>query len=308
MKCIGFLGALSLAAILTACQPTQPGSPAPAPLSDAERTQIDQRVQEYFKKTANLPSNIALKVIDIAPAQVAGLLTASLEVSNGSNTQKVPLVLSRDGRFFVQGQLTDLTADPFKVVVDKIALKDKPLRGNPSASVTIVEYSDFQCPFCARAYKMVEEQALKDYGDKVRLVFKNYPLAMHPWAESGAVASECARRQGAETFWKTYDFLFQNQHDITPQNLKEKVEGVVRDAGKDVAAFDACFDNKAALDVVKADQQEGTDLGVRSTPTFFVNGRKVEGAVPYETLKSAIDQALGGKSGAAGTAPKAQAG
>jgi len=142
----------------------------------------------------------------------------------------------------------------------------------------------------------------------VRLVYKNYPLPMHQWAESGALASECARQQGAEAFWKTYDFLFRNQHDITPQNLKEKVEGVVRDAGKDSAAFDICFDNKAALDAVKADQQEATELGVRSTPTFFVNGRKVEGAVPYETFKSAIDQALGLKSGAADTAPKAEAG
>ena len=308
MKWIGFLGALSAAAMLNTCQPTHPSSLTPAPLSDAERAQIDQRVQEYFKKTANLPPNVTLKVIDIAPAEVAGLLTANLEAANGANTQKVPLVLSRDGRFFVQGQLTDLTADPFKAVVDKIALKDKPMRGNPNASVTIAEYSDFQCPFCARGYKMVEEQVLKEYGDKVRLVYKNYPLPMHQWAESGALASECARQQGAEVFWKTYDFLFQNQHDITAQNLKEKVEGVVRNAGKDVAAFDACFDNKAALDAVKADQQEATELGVRSTPTFFVNGRKVEGAVPYETFKNTIDQALGLKSSAADTAPKAEAG
>jgi protein-disulfide isomerase len=280
-----------LAAVSSACQPAPP-QPSSTP-SETERAQIEQRVQQYFTKTVNLPPDVTMKLNDVSPAPIGGLLTANLEVSNGTNSQKIAVVVSRDGRFLIQGQLTDLTIDPYKAAMEKITLKDEPSRGNPSATVTIVEYSDFQCPFCSRAYAMVEEQLLKEYRDKVRFVFKNFPLSeMHPWAENAALASQCARQQSGEGFWKVYDFLFQNQETITEANLKEKAEGVLRDAGLDVTKFDACFDGKAALDVVKAQAAEADALGVRSTPTFFINGRKLEGALPYEQFKSAVDQAL----------------
>jgi protein-disulfide isomerase len=280
---------LAMAIGLIGCEPVT----SSAPPSDAEKKQIDERVQTYFKKVANLPPNVTLKVVDIKPAELSGVLTANIEASNGTNTQKVPVVVSRDGHYFIQGQLIDLSVDPLKTVMDKINLKDQPMRGNPEAKVTIVEYSDFQCPYCSRAYATIENQVLKDYGDKVRLVYKNFPLAnIHPWAESGALAAACARKQSAAGFWKMYDSLFQNQQAISPENVKEKAEGVIKAAGLDVAAFDACFDGKTALDSVKADEDEATALGVRSTPAFFINGRKLEGAVPYENFKAVLDQAL----------------
>lgn len=290
-KAIGLWGALGLLAVLGGCQ-SQPAANS-APPTDAERAQIDQRVQAYFRKAANLPANLTIKVIDVAPSQVAGLFDAKLEVSNGTNTETIPFAVSRDAHYIIQGQVTDLTLDPYQAAMQKIALKDAPIRGNPNATVTIVEYSDFQCPFCGRAYKTVEDQVLKEYGDKVRLVYKNFPLSsIHPWADAGALAAACARQQSPEDFWKMYDFLFQHQDEVTPDNLKEKAQGAAHDAGLDADKFNSCFDSKAAAGAVKADQEEATALGVRSTPTFFVNGRKVEGAVPYETFKDAIDQAL----------------
>lgn len=274
---------------LTACQTVKPA----APPTEAEKTQMEQRVEQYFRKVANLPPNVTLKLVDVAPADVPGFLTASLEASNGTNTQRVPLLISRDGRYFTQGQLIDLTTDPYQAVMAKISLQNEPMRGNANAKVTIAEYSDFECPFCGRAYTIVETQVMKEYGDKVRLVFKNFPLSnIHPWADSAALASACARRQSADGFWKLYDFLFQNQATITPDNVKQQAEGVIKSAGLDVAAFDTCFDSKAAADLVKADQAEAEMLGVRSTPTFFINGRKLEGAQPYEKFKAVIDEAL----------------
>ena len=103
-----------------------------------------------------------------------------------------------------------------------------------------------------------------------------------------------------------YDFFFLNQKDMTPANVKEKAEGVIRDAGLDVAKFDNCFDNKTAMGTLKAEMDEATALNVRSTPTFFVNGRKLQGAVPYEQFKAAVDAALGG--GAAAPTATAAAG
>jgi protein-disulfide isomerase len=300
MRWIGFAGLLGVATALNTCQPTPSSAPPPGPPSEAEVQQIDQRVRDYFQKTANLSPDVILKVTSVAPSAAPGLLVASLEASNGKDTQKVPLVLSRDGRFLVQGELTDLSIDPLKANMDKISLKDQPMRGNPNATVTIVEYSDFQCPFCSRAYATIEDQVLKDYGDRVRLVYKNYPLEIHPWAERAALASSCARRQSPEAFWQAYDFLFKNQPDLTVDNLRDKVMQAVPNL--DLTAFATCYETHAAIDSVRADQDEAAALGVRSTPTFFINGRKVEGAVPYEQFKNVIDQALGvGKTSAGGS-------
>jgi protein-disulfide isomerase len=174
----------------------------------------------------------------------------------------------------------------------KISLKNVPSRGPANAKVTIVEYSDFQCPFCSRGYQTLENQVLKDYGDKVRFVYKNFPLPMHPWAEPAAVATECAREQKPEAFWKLYKFYFENQRDITPQNLKDKSLEVLKDDGVDPAKFSDCFDNKKTLDLVKAEQAEGGSVGVSGTPAFIINGRLISGAQPYENFKAVIDDEL----------------
>lgn len=289
MKRTSVLAAVLPAALFAACQTVKPL----APLSEADKNQIEQRVVQYYTKAANIPPGVTLSVKDIQPAEAAGFLAATLEASNGPKTQQVPLLISRDGRYLAQGRLVDLNADPYETLMKKISLKDEAFRGNPNAKVTIVEYSDFQCPYCSRAYTTVETQVMKEYGDRVRLVYKNFPLSnMHPWADNAALAAACARRQNPEAFWKLYDFFFQNQASLTPDSVKAKAGGVLKKAGADVAAFDACFDTKAALDSVKADQAEAESLGVRSTPTFFINGRKLEGAVPFDSFKSVLDQAL----------------
>jgi protein-disulfide isomerase len=290
MKWTGWICLLALAVASAGCERVEPSGPP----SEAVRAEIEQRVPEYYKKAFNLSPTVSIKVTDVAAAEVPGMLSATMEMSQGTQTKKYPLVLTRDGRWAIQGQFADITADPFKAVAEKIATKDYPVRGNPNAAVTIVEYSDFQCPFCARAYTTLEEQVLKEYGDKVRVIFKNFPLtSIHPWAETAALASACVRQQSPDGFWKLYDFLFQHQKEITLDNLKEKAQGVVRDAGLDVGQFDACFDNKTLMDAVKAEMAEATAVGVRSTPTFFINGRKFEGALPYDQFKTALDTALG---------------
>jgi protein-disulfide isomerase len=178
--------------------------------------------------------------------------------------------------------------------MNKIALDNQPERGAKDAKVTIVEYSDFQCPFCARVYATLENEVLKDYGDKVRFVFKNFPLtSIHPWAEDGAVAAGCAFQQGNDKFWTMYNGLFSKQSEITRDNLREKASGIAKDGGLDVEKFQDCLDGRKSLDAVKADESEGTALGVNSTPTFFINGRRLSGAQSGQDFKQMIDQELG---------------
>jgi protein-disulfide isomerase len=254
---------------------------------------ISQRVIDYFQKTVTTPG-LNFKVTKIEDSDVPGWRKGNLEVSLGQQTQNVAFYVNRDGKYLFRGDAIDLTIDPLKQVMNKISLENQPERGAKDAKVTIVEYSDFQCPFCARVYTTLENEVLKDYGDKVRFVFKNFPLtSIHPWAEDGAVASECAFQQGNDAFWAMYNGLFSKQSEITKENLKEKASDIAKDGGADVAKFQECLDGKKAMDAVKADESEATALGVNSTPTFFINGRRLSGAQSTQDFKQMIDQELG---------------
>jgi protein-disulfide isomerase len=252
----------------------------------------EQRLVKYFRKKSNLPPAQKVSVSGLHPSAIKGVQEGNLEIGDPPNTRQIPFALSADGRYAMFGQIEDLTVDPAKLVMQKISLKGEPSKGPANAKVTIVEYSDFQCPFCARGYSTLENQVLKEYGDKVRFVYKHYPLPFHPWAEPGAVAAECAKEQKPEAFWKVYSGLFENQQQVTPENLKEKVTGMLADTGIDMAKFNDCFDNKKSLPKVKAQMQEGSTVGVNGTPAFIINGRLVSGAQPFENFKNIIDDEL----------------
>jgi protein-disulfide isomerase len=283
-RLLGVVTALLLAA---ACGGGGEGGPS------ASNDAISQRVIDYFQKTVTTPG-LNFKVTKIEDSEVPGWRKGNLEVSLGPQTQNVAFYVNRDGRYLFRGDAIDLTIDPLKQVMNKISLDNQPERGAKDAKVTIVEYSDFQCPFCARVYTTLENEVLKDYGDKVRFVFKNFPLSsIHPWAEDGAVAAECAFQQGNDKFWPMYNGLFSKQSEISKDNLKEKASAIAKDGGLDVGRFQECLDGKQAIDAVKADESEGTALGVNSTPTFFINGRRLSGAQSTQDFKQMIDQELG---------------
>jgi protein-disulfide isomerase len=163
---------------------------------------------------------------------------------------------------------------------------DDPALGNPSATVTLVEFSDFQCPFCARVMPTLK-RVQEAYGDRVRLVWKDFPLtAIHPQAFGAAQAGQCAQEQGK--FWALHDLLFANQQALEPALLK----AYAADAGLDAEVFSACLDTAKYADRVQAQMGVGTGLGVRSTPTVFINGRMVSGAQPYEVFTKIIDEEL----------------
>jgi protein-disulfide isomerase len=282
----GLLLLAALAAVVSACAG---GGGQPA----ASDETISQHVIDYFQKTVTTPG-LTFKVTKLEDSDVPGWRKGNLEVSLGAQNQNVGFYVSRDGRYLFRGDAVDLNVDPLKQVMSKINLENQPERGPKDAKVTIVEYSDFQCPFCGRAYTTVENEVLKQYGDKVRFVFKNFPLtSIHPWAEPAAVAAECAFRQGNDKFWAMYNALYSKQGEINAENLRDKTSEAAKDAGMDVPKFQECFDGKQTLDAVHADASEATALGVNSTPTFFVNGRRLSGAQTGDAFKQMIDRELG---------------
>jgi protein-disulfide isomerase len=252
-----------------------------------------EQLIKYYRKKANVPPTQKVTVTGLKDSTgIKGAKEGTLEVGEGAAAQKVPFTMSPDGKYAVFAAAEDVTADPSKAVMDKISLKGEPFKGGANAKVTIVEYSDFQCPFCSKGYNTIEKQVLPEYKDKVKFYYKHFPLNFHPWAELGAVAVECAKMQKPEAYWKLYSALFENQAQINAQNVKEKSTEFLKDTGVDMTKWNDCFDNKKSLDKVKAQMAEGGTVGVRGTPGFIINGRVVSGAQPFENFKNIIDDEL----------------
>lgn len=165
-----------------------------------------------------------------------------------------------------------------------------PVMGEKDAPVTIVEFSDFQCPYCAKAAETVD-QIKKDYGKKVKVVFKQFPLPFHSQAKQAASAALCAWEQKPEYFWKMHDELFDDQSKLG----KEDLTNTAKKIGVNEQKFTACLESGKYADMVNQDIEQGKELGVKSTPTFFVNGKLLQGAQPYEAFKEVIDEELSQK-------------
>lgn len=161
----------------------------------------------------------------------------------------------------------------------------KPLAGNPNATVKIVEFSDFQCPWCGKAYPVVE-QIIATYGDRVSFEYKQFPLTnLHQFSFHAAEASECANDQGK--FWDYYNLLFTHQEELTTRDLKN----YAKQLGLDTEKFNDCLDSGAKAKYVTADFNEGVGKGVQGTPTFFING-ELHGNWSYENFSMTIESAL----------------
>ncbi len=167
-----------------------------------------------------------------------------------------------------------------------VATAGSPSQGPASAPVTLVEFSDFQCPYCAKLFTTLH-QVLDKYGTQVRLVYRNFPLLqIHPYAEKAAEAGLCAADQGH--FWEMHDLMFQTQGQLKEEDLKTKAAQLKLD----MESFDSCLDSGQHAEQVKKDLYTGSKLGVTGTPALFINGRFVSGAVPFADIAKVIDEEL----------------
>lgn len=191
-------------------------------------------------------------------------------------------------------QLGDVTPTPIVNPAELVTAND-PILGNPDAKVTIVEFSDFQCPFCRSFFEETFSEIKKQYVDtgKVRIVFRDFPLSFHPAARPAALAAQCAHDQGK--FWEFHDKLFIEQAKKGNATIEFGVFDLKTWAGQlglNRATFDACLDSEQHEDDVQADIDAGTGAGVTGTPSFFVNGIQLVGAQPFAAFKAVIEQEL----------------
>ncbi len=255
--------------------------------------QSEDALVKYFRKKNNLPPTATVTVQGLKDStNFKGSKEGTINIGGPQGSKAVSFIASPDLRYVVVGDVLDTTVDPAKAVMQKINVAGEPFKGAKDAKVTIVEYSDFQCPFCKRGYDTIETQVLKQYDGKVKFYFRHFPLPFHPWAMQGAIAAECAKAQKPEAFWTAYDSMFTHQADINPQNVKDKAAEYLKDSGIDMAKWGTCFDNKETQAKVNAQNEEGKSLGVTGTPAFFINGRMLVGAQPFEQFKNVIDDEL----------------
>ena len=278
--------------------------------ANARKTRILANLQLAFPQL----KSVSVTMGDITATEFAGLDQGEFVV-NGQQHQKF-LVSHDDKKFYIvalepidvsrdeegiKAEVARQEAEKAKQADERkaelaAAISGLPTRGNPDGAVTIVEFSDFQCPFCARGAETVE-QILAKYPERVRFVFKNFPLSIHPWAMPAAIAAHCAAEQSPDAFWALHDGYFKNQREINPENVLAKSKEYLKPTGIDLAKWSTCAEEKdsdaykAAAAAINADMAFGQKLGVSGTPGFFVNGEFLNGAQPLAVFEPLIDGA-----------------
>lgn len=260
--------------------------------------QIERQVRSYY----TIPADVKVTVGAITPtADIPGYDTVSVTIDGGDGKPKeYKFLLSKDRGTMLRVVKFDLTKDPFDEVMKKIDLSGRPSRGDKSAKVTLVDFDDFECPFCARMHQTLFPEILKEYGDRVNFVYKDYPLAeIHPWAIHAAVDANCLAAQNTDAYWDFADYIHSNKRDVdnekTPGARFEAVDKITMQQGQkhtlDMTKLQACVKAQNE-DAVRASMKEAEGIGVDATPVLFINGQKIDGAVPIAQVRAALDAAL----------------
>ena len=250
-----------------------------------------QRIREVFKTPATLKVSVGGFKSSPSPDFKQGILT----MDDGKAKQDRTVLLARDGKHLVVSELYNLTVDPKQQALRTISLHDEPTVGPATAPVTIVEYADLQCPTCARMHEFLETKVVPRYGNKLRIVFKEYPLPMHDWSFTAAIADQCAYEISPSSYLPLRTAIFKSQQLINITNLRDTLLSYGEQAGLDRVQLAGCLDSKASLPRIQRDMAEAKRINVNQTPTLFINGRMMIGLPSDEAYFQAIDEALRGK-------------
>ncbi|NDQ58060.1 MAG: thioredoxin domain-containing protein [Acidipila sp.] len=274
------LATFVLLAALSAAAQTPKTSATPAhkssTTSPGDSSVLSRRVERYLRTMYAWGPQYVVKIGAPAATPVPGLLQVSLEVSFAGDTNSGQVFVSSDGRFIVQGELSDMTGDPFAAIRQKINLDDAASEGPADARVVVVEYGDFQCPSCRQLQQVLKP--LRPNYPQVRFVFRDFPLThIHAWAMTASLGGRCVLRQNPAAFWTYFDAIYDAQDLIKPETAYDKVLEQAATLGVDQAAFKTCMAAPETKSAVERSIQEGIDLKIANTPTVFVNGRRMVG-------------------------------
>jgi protein-disulfide isomerase len=262
--------------------------------------EVARRIEQQVRSFYTIPSSVKIVLGDLKPSEFPNYDALTITFDGGEKKQHYEFLLSKDGKTLLRMTKLDLSKDPFVEVMKKIDVSNRPTRGDAKAKVVAVNYDDFECPFCSRMHQTLFPQLLKEYGDRVTFIYKDFPLAeIHPWATHAAVNANCLAAQNKDAYWDFADYLHANQGEVNSEKSHDAqfaaLDRIATTQGQkhslDGPKLQACI--KAQQDdAVKASVHEGEGLGIEATPTMFVNGEKVDGALPVGELRAVLDRAL----------------
>jgi len=296
LPCIRLLAALLALCIAVGCK-AQTTPPQPAAQSPQDYAALSRHIQVMIRSQFNIPPDYYVMLSARKPSKVPGYDTLPVLISHGSSETYEDFLISTDSKTLARLETFDLANDP----VFSIDVAGRPIRGNPDAKVTVISFDDLQCPYCARMHQTLFPATLDHYKDKVRFIYKDYPLIeIHNWAMYAAVDANCLAAQNGEVYWKYVDYLHTHGQEISgpDRNAAKSFDALNRiarvqaaQANLDSGKLDACL---AAQDDsrVRASLRLGDTLKLQGAPALFINGERIDGALPQEQVWLVIDRAL----------------
>jgi protein-disulfide isomerase len=258
---------------------------------------IERNVRSYYK----IPPEVKLLVGAPSPSSdFPNYESVIVTVDNGEKKQDLTFLVSKDRSSMMRLTKFDLSKDPLAETMSKINVSGRPTRGAKASKVVVVNFDDLECPFCSRMHQTLFPEILKEYGDRITFIYKDYPLVdIHPWATHAAVDANCLAAQNGDAYWDFADYIHANQHEVsnekTPGARLEALDKLTLLQGQkhnlDVVKLQSCIKAQDES-AVKASMKEAEGIGVEATPTLFINGEKIDGAVPISQLRAALDRAL----------------
>lgn len=262
---------------------------------------VERRIEHQLRASYNIPPDVQVTVGPLQPStEVPGYDTFMVNVNTEEKQKSYSFLLSKDRSTMVRLNKFDLTKDAFAEVMRKIDVTNRPVRGAKTAKVTVVGFDDFECPFCAHVHATLFPEILKEYGDRVSFVYKDYPLTqIHPWAIHAAVDANCLAAQSSDAYWDFADHVHAGRQDVEAEKTLEArfnvIDSIALSQGQkhslDSQKLQACVKAQNE-EAVRASMREAAGLGVTATPVLFVNGQRIEGAVPVSMIRAALDAAL----------------
>lgn len=260
-----------------------------------KKSALDKAALEaYLRQVELLPETLKVVIADPKPTIFDQFVEVGVEIHTPNGVAPVRYFVSKDGKNIIKGNIYDINQHPFQGELNKLKTDLQPSFGTPGAPVVMVVFTDFQCPKCREEAKILRQDLVKTFPEQVRVYLKEFPLEqIHNWARPAAIAGRCVFRQQPAAYWEFHDWIFDHQPEITADNLKTKVMGWAETAKVDTAKLSDCIDTKATENEINRSIAEGRSLQVNGTPTLFINGRPLPGAIPWPTLEQIVKREIG---------------
>ena len=258
------------------------------------RSAFDKAALEVYLRHVELyRSAVTFKIDDPKPSKyLAGFSEVAVHVSFEGGTKDELYYVSKDGQTIINGDVYNINQNPFQANLDKLTSAGAPSFGAANAPITIFEFGDLECPDCKMEAPVLRTNLMQSFPGKVRVYFKDFPLeSLHPWARAAAIAGRCVYRQGEPAFWSFYDWIYETQEQIDPGNLQSKILAWAGQKNLDTIQLGRCIDSKATEPEVNRSITEGRALGIRGTPTLFIDGRRI-GGLQWPDLQLVINNEL----------------